>query len=307
MGARGAGERAAALPKRVHGVGELADYDTFLLDQFGVMHDGRTAYAHALHAVEQLRARGKSLVVLSNSGRRAAETLSKLGRLGFDATHFVGAVTSGETTHEALSTRREPWFARLGRRCLNLNWADRGAAALDVDLYGIELVQSVADADFILAHGMEAIGGATPKHVTLDDLQSLLRQAATRGLPLIIANPDVVTVDTTHLVPMPGQLGVWYSHMAGHGDIVLMGKPDRRIYDAASLLVGPLPGRILAVGDSLGHDIKGASAAGIDSLFIVSGIHADELTPWSDDKLVALAQEHCDGRLPTYVASDFAW
>ena len=307
MGAGGGGERAAALPKRVRGVGDLAEYDTFLLDQFGVMHDGRNAYAHALHAVEQLQARGKSLVVLSNSGRRSDETLKKLGKLGFDATHFAGAVTSGETTHEALSTRREPWFRALGRRCLNVNWADRGVAPLDVNLYGIELVQSVAEADFILANGMEAISGATLKRVSLDDLQALLRQAATRGLPLIIANPDVVTVDTTHLVPMPGQLGVWYSQMAGHGDIVLMGKPDRRIYDAASLLVGPSPGRILAVGDSLAHDIKGASAAGIDSLFIVNGIHADELTPWSDDKLVALAQEHCDGRIPTYVASDFAW
>jgi HAD superfamily hydrolase (TIGR01459 family) len=306
MGAGGGGERA--FPKRVRGVSDLAEYDTFLLDQFGVMHDGRNAYAHALHAVEQLHALGKSLVVLSNSGRRSDETLKKLSKLGFDASHFAGAVTSGETTHEALRTpRREPWFKALGRRCMNVNWADRGAAPLDACLYGIELVQSVAEADFILAHGMEALSGATPKRVSLDDLQSLLREAATRGLPLIIANPDVVTVDTTHLVPMPGQLGVWYSQMAGHGDIVLMGKPDKRIYEAASLLVGPNPGRILAVGDSLAHDIKGASAAGIDSLFIVNGIHEEEFTPWSDDTLVAMAQEHCDGRLPTFVASEFAW
>ena len=297
---------SASLPKRVGGVGDLVDlYDTFLLDQFGVLHDGRFAFAHALHAVEQLRAHGKSLVVLSNSSRRSQETLAKLHRLGYDASLFTGAVTSGETTYEALSTRKDTWFANLGNRCINIGWADNGA--IDAELYGVELVQDVQQADFILAHGMEVLSGVAPKLVSVDDLKVLLRHAATRGMPLVIANPDVHTVDTTYTVPMPGQLAAWYSKMDGHGDIVLMGKPDRRIYEAASHLVGLKAGRILAVGDSLAHDIKGASDAGIDSLFVVTGIHAAKLTPWSDNKLIDLAKEHCVGRMPTYVTTDFRW
>lgn len=296
------------LPKRLEGLRQVADvFDTFLLDQFGVLHDGRVAYPHALHAVEQLHRAGKNLVVLSNSGRRAGETLDKLARLGFSPTHFTGSVTSGETTHEALSSRADPFFAALGRRCLNINWGDRGATPVDAELYGIELVQDVEQADFILAHGVEALNGAEPRRVTLDEIQALLRQAARRNLPLIIANPDVVTVDTTFLVPMPGQLGLWYADMPGHGEIVLMGKPDRRIYDAASRLIGGGAGRVLAVGDSLAHDIKGACVAGVKSLFVVSGIHAKELAPFSDAALESLALEHCDGHMPTYVVDSFLW
>jgi HAD superfamily hydrolase (TIGR01459 family) len=297
-------------PQRVAGVQEVASsYAAILLDQFGVLHDGRNAYTHALTAVEQLHRAGKHLIVLSNSGRRAAETTEKLARLGFNKEHFTGAVTSGETTHEALSTRADPLFASLGRRCLNINWADRGATPIDVDSYGIELVQDVDEADFILAHGMEALSAAEPRRVTLEELQALLRKAAERSLPLIIANPDVVTVDTTFLVPMPGQLGVWYEAMPGHGDIVLMGKPAARIYDAAKRVLpdGAGGGRILAVGDSLAHDVKGACAAGIDSLFVVHGIHKDELTPWSEDALRRLANEHCDGHMPTFIVDDFSW
>jgi ribonucleotide monophosphatase NagD (HAD superfamily) len=83
-----------------------------------------------------------------------------------------------------------------------------------------------------------------------------------------VANPDVVTVDTTKLVPMPGQCGVWYAEYGGP-PAILMGKPATVIYEAAKKLCG---GRTLAVGDSLAHDIAGACGAGIDSLFVANGL-----------------------------------
>ena len=57
-----------------------------------------------------------------------------------------------------------------------------------------------------------------------------------------------------------------------------MGKPDAVIYVAAMASLGGLrPQEVLAVGDSLEHDIAGAAAAGVDSLFVGGGIHAREL------------------------------
>ena len=288
------------------GVGEVADeYDSLLLDQFGVLHDGRKAYEPSVEAVRRLAADGKTLVVLSNSGRRAAETLAKLKPLGFDPAWFAGSVTSGETTHQALTLRTDPTFAQLGKRCLHLTWGERGA--INVDSLGLEHVTDPAEADFVLAHGMEVLsrGSAHPAlPVSLQDIQSLLRVAARRRLPLVIANPDIVTVDTTKLVPMPGQCGVWYTEYGGP-PAILMGKPAPVIYEAAKRLCH---GRVLAVGDSLAHDIAGASGAGVDSLFVANGIHAQDLGdgPLSAAGVAKLAAGHgCAA--PTYAVQAFRW
>ena len=173
------------------GVGAVADkYDSLLLDQFGVLHDGRKAYPQAVDAVRRLAAAGTRLVILSNSGRRAAETVAKLKPLGFDPVWFAGAVTSGETTHLALTLRTDPVFAQLGPRCLHLTWGERGA--INVDDLGLVHVTDPEEADFVLAHGMEVLNRGSAHQslpISLDDIQSLLRVAARRRLPLISACP----------------------------------------------------------------------------------------------------------------------
>jgi len=52
--------------------------------------------------------------------------------------------------------------------------------------------------------------------------------------------------------------------------VVLMGKP-------ALDMLGLPPSEVVAVGDSLGHDIGGAQAAGVDSLFVLGGIHRQDV------------------------------
>ena len=289
------------------GVGAVADkYDSLLLDQFGVLHDGRVAYPEAVEAVRRLAAEGKTLVILSNSGRRAAETVAKLKPLGFDPAWFAGAVTSGETTHQALTSRSDPAFAQLGPRCLHFTWGERGS--INVDDLGLVHVTDPEDADFVLAHGMETVnrGSEHPAlPVSLQDIQNLLRVAARRRLPLVIANPDVVTVDTTKLVPMPGQCGVWYAEFGGP-PAILMGKPAAVIYEAAKQLCR---GRVLAVGDSVAHDIAGACGAGIDSMFVAAtGIHAKDLGdgPLTAAGVAKLAAEHSCAA-PTYAVHAFRW
>jgi HAD superfamily hydrolase (TIGR01459 family) len=300
---------SAAEPARVvRGLSDIARaYDTLLLDQFGVLHDGRTAYPAAVQACHAAAAAGKRLIILSNSGRRSADTLGKLAKLGFAPEWFVGAVTSGETTHAALAARSDPAFAALGRRCLHLTWGSRGGIQLDPAL-ALQCVTDVEQADFVLAHGMEALtapdGSVSP--VSLDQIRVILAAAAARSLPLVIANPDVVTVDTTHLVPMPGQCGVWYKEAGGPAaQVIIMGKPAAVIYRAAQALAGG--GRALAVGDSLAHDIAGAAGAGVDSLFVAGGIHAAELPATLTSEAVRqLAAMHaCPA--PTYATPMFAW
>jgi len=294
--------------RAVDGVSALVDdYDAFLLDQFGVLHDGREPYAHAVEASRRLHEAGKQILVLSNSGRRAEATLNKLIRMGYERHWFTGAgcVTSGETTWRALEDRNA--FPRAWRSCLHINWGERGEIKLDGGQLGISFVTSVEEADFVLASGMETltVEGGPNVAFSLDELRSLLEKAAQRGLDLVIANPDVATVDADCLTPMPGVLGQWYSEMSGHGQIHLMGKPDACIYAAARRLLISPGVRVLAVGDSLAHDVAGAHAAGIDSLFITSGIHREQCG--GPDDAAHIQRLIGGGAMPTYAARDFCW
>ena len=163
----------------------------------------------------------------------AAGALTNLAAMGFDTSCFAGVVTSGEVTHRHLSQRPDAWWAGLGRRCLHLTWGARGAISLEG--LGLQVTSDPRQADFILAHGTEALGtsadGSACQPCSLERLQALLEEAAALRrpddggplLPMIVANPDIVTVSgAAGLRPMPGSLA---RHYAAHGgEVVLMGK-----------------------------------------------------------------------------------
>ena len=139
------------------------------------------------------------------------------------------------------------------------------------------------------------------------------------GLPLLVANPDTVRPDGKD-TPMPGMLASRYRAM-GATDIRLVGKPHALIYEAcrqklvAEAGISPDEARIVAVGDSLHHDVLGAANNGVDSIFICSGVHYTDLgIPQAQDvapdpeKLQALLDEFAaetDGVEPTHTLTSF--
>ncbi|GFH07390.1 uncharacterized protein HaLaN_02182 [Haematococcus lacustris] len=200
------------------------------------------------------------------------------------------ALTSGEMAHRCLALRPSPWWQALGHRVLHLTWSGRGPVSLQG--LGLQVVAEPEEADFILAHGTEAQALPAPAPATdhsqvhgqqsqleLEGFEALLARCAEVGrargapLPMVVANPDLVTVDGSALTTMPGTLAAMYSKLGG--EVQLMGKPSPLIYQACLEELGLEPAQVLAVGDSLEHDIRGAAAAGIHSLFIGGGIHAD--------------------------------
>ena len=81
-----------------------------------------------------------------------------------------------------------------------------------------QVVRNVEEADFVLAHGTESLGGGDgvePTPISLEEIKEILAVAAAKDLPLLIANPDVVTVDASYLRFMPGTFGKWYKEMGG--------------------------------------------------------------------------------------------
>ncbi len=281
------------------GLSDIArDYDLFLVDQWGVLHDGETPYPGAVEALRQLRALGQPIVILSNSARRVHVGVEKMEALGISDDLYDRLVTSGELTWRALNERSDAFHAGLGRRCLLVSWGDdRGLTGGGIDL---ERVDDVAEADFILMAGTN--------RETLDHYEPLLQAARERELPMVCANPDLVSVTPEgELVICPGAVARRYEEIGG--TVRWHGKPDLAVYAHCRALY-PAAQRPLGIGDSLHHDIAGARAAGIDSLFVAGGIHAEALgitwggTPGTD-RLEALFAK--TGQRPDYVVPVFRW
>lgn len=251
----------------IGGVSDVMDrYDLFLVDQWGVLHNGESALPGAVDVLRALRGAGKTIIILSNSGKRVSVTKPRMHDMGFTPDLYDHCVTSGEEVWQALHARTDPFYRELGRRCLMFSW-DGDKRLMD----GLQLteVADVSDADFILNAGTRS--GLED----VSEFDGILQDAASRDLPMICANPDFVSVapDGSHAI-CPGTTARRYEQLGGRVDY--RGKPHMPVYTKCFALAGNFKAA-LAIGDSLHHDIAGANKAGIDSLFISSGIHGDEL------------------------------
>jgi HAD superfamily hydrolase (TIGR01459 family) len=288
-------------PPLIDGLAAIADrYDGFILDLWGVMHDGVRAYPGARDCLARLHGRDKRIVILSNAPRRAAAVVVRNAELGIPPDLYHGLVTSGEAAWQALKARSDPWHGALGERAYCLMPArDRGL------LEGLALteVAAISDAGFILNTGVESA------RERVEDFEPVLAEGVAAGVPMLCANPDLVVIRGGVRELCAGSLAARYEALGGV--VRYHGKPHEAIYGMCfERLEVADRRRILAVGDSLHTDVAGAARAGIDVLFIAGGIHADELglapgeTP-SADRLARLCREG-SGR-PTYAAPAFVW
>lgn len=284
----------------IEGLSEVADrYALFLVDQWGVLHDGESPHDGAVEALRALRAKGKKIVILSNSSKRLSVTVPRMAEMGFGAELFDHCVTSGEEVWQALKARAEPFYAALGRCCFMFSWDGDNRIMDDLDLVGTD---NVDDADFILNAGTRS------GTVDLQAYEPILRRAADRGLPMICANPDFVSIAPDGgMAICPGATARRYEELGGAVDY--RGKPHQPVYDRC-LEHEPHARPVLAIGDSLYHDIGGANRVGIDSLFVASGIHRHDLgldagSLLSEGNLDRLYDS--EGQVATYAMTHFRW
>jgi HAD superfamily hydrolase (TIGR01459 family) len=285
----------------VPGIGALAPrYDGFILDLWGVVHDGVAPMPGALECLRSLIEAGKRVVLLSNAPRRAGDVVERIDRIGVPAGLYHNVMSSGEEAWQHLFRRDDSFYAALGRRCVHIG-SERDTGIREG--LGLELVETAEEAEFILNTGPAGWDNR------IEDYRPLLQRALERGLPMVCANPDLVVMHGGRLVLCAGALAQWYEDRGGR--VRWHGKPFRSVYETCFGLLGIDDlSRILAIGDSLRTDIAGAAGAGIDSVLIVGGIHADEFgviegqTP--DLKRIAAALRTASYR-PVAVARSFCW
>lgn len=279
-----------------HGMAGIAGrYDGFILDLWGVIHDGVAPYPGAIDCLSRLRDAGKRCVMLSNAPRRSFAAIDMLRGMGIGDDLYTGLVTSGEATHLALRDRTDPWFAALGRQVLHIG-PDRDRNVLDgLDLV---LVDRPQDAAFVLNTGPDDHLG--PREVSAFEAELLACEKA--GLPMICANPDLEVIRGGQRVICAGALAARYQQLGG--TVRSLGKPDPAIYQPVLALLGTPRAATLAVGDALRTDILGAKAAGVDSCWVLGGIHGEAL---AGDGQAAAAEAAAAGLSPVAIVPAFTW
>lgn len=277
------------MTREVSGLSEIVDaFDGVLVDQFGVLHDGRNPFPGALRCLEALQVRRMPLVALTNSGKRAAANLARLVRLGFRADLFKAVLSSGELARTEIADRLASGALRPGARVAILS---RDADTGPLDELDVRPCGPKDQADLLVIAGIE------PERRDRAGYADLLAPLAARRVPAICANPDLVMYVESGTAFGAGAVAADYT--AAGGPVVTVGKPAAPMFAAALSALGDIPpSRVLMIGDSPEHDIAGAGRAGCRTLLIRSGaqagLGASQMSPtYAMDSLVWDVDDGC--------------
>jgi HAD superfamily hydrolase (TIGR01459 family) len=250
---------------RIAPLSELVDrYDGLLCDIWGVLHNGDAAFSDAVDALCSARASGRFVILITNAPRLSKDIYPQLARLGVPPEAFDSIITSGDVTALLIAKQPDAPLFHFG--------PERDKSILE------SLTNPIVDhrdAKLCLL-----TGPLDDTIETADIYHGLLEQMHENAVEMICANPDLVVRSGNRMVICAGSIAQRYSHLGGK--VSFAGKPEPSIYDealrrAASLTGRDIPkSRLLAIGDGLATDIKGAADNGFDAYFVVGGIHASE-------------------------------
>jgi HAD superfamily hydrolase (TIGR01459 family) len=244
----------------------LERYDVVFCDVWGVLHNGRQAYAEAGAALARFRAGGGTVILVSNAPVPADGVERVLNGTGVRRDAWDAIVASGEI---ALSHIAERGYRRLHRV---------GPAKRDSRLFQRlpGAPAAIAEADAIVCTGL--VDDTTE---TVETYRPLVEEGVGRGLPFVCANPDLVVDVGDRRFLCAGSIAAEYER---HGGAVFWaGKPHPAAFDSALRRAtelrdaAPEPARILAIGDALRTDLAAAAGMDVDALFIAGGLHSGDV------------------------------
>jgi HAD superfamily hydrolase (TIGR01450 family) len=316
-------------------------YDIFLLDQFGVLHNGVKPFDGVIEALWHLKSVcGAKMVIVSNTSSRSKTALQKLAQMGFPQGIFDGVVTSGQCAYDYLDQRPQG----IKKVC----WVTWNSFSDDSFISDLNMtVSSIEEADILLLHGTQVVATSDTECVSIPTYQSglidgylshVLRTAIERDLPIVCSNLDMTAVHGIEqsIKYMPGTILEELRNLGALSErLILFGKPNAEHFEQAIDLVLPKdeqpptsssPGansrgiipnayrwrrNIVHIGDSIEHDIAGASASRIDSVLVTKyGVHKGDLHATANASLPLLMKvcDFCDARRlprPYYILEEF--
>ncbi|TNM65981.1 TIGR01459 family HAD-type hydrolase [Aliirhizobium smilacinae] len=253
------------MAKRIQNLNEvIGGYDVVLSDVWGVVHNGVAAFQHSCAALAAARKAGATVVLITNSPRPAPGVIEQLKVLGVEDGTYDRIVTSGDVTRHLIAEGPKKVFLLGPERDMPL------FDGLDVE------VVSADEAEAIVCTGFFDDEKEVP-----EDYTEMLTAFVKRDVPFICANPDLVVERGHRIIPCAGAVAAYYEQLGGKTRIA--GKPHFPIYEASLVAAREARGdfdkaKVLAIGDGMPTDVRGALSQGLDLLYISAGIHVAEYT-----------------------------
>jgi HAD superfamily hydrolase (TIGR01459 family) len=273
-----------------------ADYDVVLSDVWGVVHNGLAAFADACDALARFRAAGGTVLLITNAPRPAGVIVRLLDKLAVPHAAYDDIVSSGDVTQDVMLARRDQQVFTIGPQRDLPTFTELGITFAPAE-----------SADYVVCTGLFDDENETP-----EDYRPLLTRLRERNLFMVCANPDLVVERGERLVYCAGAVADLYASLGG--EVLYAGKPHRPIYETALAKAAAARGktppldRVLAIGDSVRTDLAGATAFGIDCLFVTAGIHAEELGGRDTPDAALLASIFADAKIhPKAVTRRLVW
>ncbi len=240
--------------KKLEHLSEIySSYDTFVIDLWGVMHNGISLNDKAIEAADNLLKNSKKIVFLSNAPRPSEKVREFLKKLKMEKKYLENIVTSGEAAMHAINQNR---FGKL--------FYHLGPLRDESIFYKVKDNKTkLENSDFILCTGL------FDEHENdLNFYKNFLKNHISKKL--ICTNPDLTVHRGEKEEYCAGSIAQIFESLGGI--VVYFGKPYKEIYK----MCFNSKEKVLAIGDNFRTDIKGANNLNIDSIFISNGVHRNE-------------------------------
>ncbi|AHM04318.1 HAD superfamily protein involved in N-acetyl-glucosamine catabolism [Roseibacterium elongatum DSM 19469] len=255
----------------IESLSEISDrYDVLFCDLWGCVHNGLEPYAEAIDAMRAFKAKGGTVLLLTNSPRPRASIERQLNKMGLPKDTWDVIATSGDSARLAM------WRGAVGEKVYFI-----GEDHDEGFFRPMELAEDAVDITRVPLAEADGIVCTGPFDPMADP--SVMRPefllAKTRGLKFLCANPDIVVDRGETREWCAGALAQLYTEMGGES--LYFGKPHPPIYDLARRRLQQFgrpasTERILAIGDGIRTDVLGGMGESIDTVFITGGLAREE-------------------------------
>ena len=243
----------------------IKNYDLFFIDLWGVVHNGIKLNEKAINVLAKISEAKKNYILLTNAPRPNSIVKIFLEKMGMNKNMRENVYTSGEAALSYLKKNfQEQIFYHIG-------------PPRDFDLFidfKNKKTQDISKSNYLLCTGLY-----DNHDQDLNYYKELFANSISKKM--ICTNPDLIVDRGEKREYCAGSVAMVFEKLGGK--VVYFGKPYPEVYNQA---IKSNKKKVIAIGDNLRTDIKGANNMNYDSLIITSGVHNKEFEKEDIEKVL---------------------